>query len=87
MLKQRVLSPQVAMHHKQLVAREAVLLLGVTFIGLLQPLGGHDRRLRPFECPSRPVRLQVRSRLREFVLGGATREILRDPPGPVFVVH
>lgn len=30
------------MHHKQLVAREAVLLLGLTFIGLLLQLGGHQ---------------------------------------------
>jgi uncharacterized membrane protein HdeD (DUF308 family) len=42
MLKQRVLSPQVAMHHRQLVAREAVLLLGVTFIALLLQVGGHQ---------------------------------------------
>jgi hypothetical protein len=42
MLKQHLLSPEVAAHHRQLIAREAVLLMGVTLVALLLQAGGHQ---------------------------------------------
>ena len=42
MLKHRVLPPEVAMHHRQLVAREAILLAGFMLIALLLLIGGYQ---------------------------------------------
>jgi hypothetical protein len=42
MSKQHLLSPELAAHHKGLIAREAVLLLGVMFVALLLQVGGHQ---------------------------------------------
>jgi hypothetical protein len=42
MLNQNPLLPEVVMHHTRLVAREGVLLLGVTLIALLLQAGGHQ---------------------------------------------
>lgn len=40
-MKQGLLSPEVAAHHRQVVVREAMLLLAIIFVALLLQAGGH----------------------------------------------